>query len=661
MYCKAVSLTQIFFILLQMQGHCRTFKPTYIALAQETEVEHPNVEFYAVSCVAHKDMCQQFKVNSYPTLYTFAEGGDSLPKVLSQKNASLAGVVEALNLDGGNSVAQPNRKLEDGDDSENNDVNGEDADPDEDPDADEETEEGDESSRDGFDVPNVEVTIADVPDAEENISEDLDPDMEEDIVEDPFDSQDAIEDSEMNGGGSYGSQDEEEEDGENSEVLDDEEEPETGDEDEETPSDSSDEPDAPVPHNVRTFNGFKAGANAARASPLEMDKYKTLLQKQNQKLKKKRGGLSLRPKAKVDSHVELGAATSRMKAYTPGTREFIMREQHISDAIKKIERRDRRNDQDISSSKIKTGRTRIPVKKAVKKPRFAEKVPFIKRVVRMSNEESLILDTNLSFIHGLQFGVFTSKDALPAKKRRALKNWLDLLSVSLPAEWALHDLIDDLLKNIDSISESDENLSKILTKYKTPRSVWSDSCSKGVSGGQFSCGVWKLFHTVTVGVAEHRGGLNLLKSEVVRPNTHMFSPLEAADTIRDYMENFFLCSVCQTNFIAIYDKCKNNRRCERLTDDAGGASSADWKELSSWFWEVHNDVNVRLLNERADKTRTQMQKSGVGRGVAGPGAASMLDEVKVLWPTISECLTCFFDDGSWNQDGIFMFMEKTYW
>jgi hypothetical protein len=77
---------------------------------------------------------------------------------------------------------------------------------------------------------------------------------------------------------------------------------------------------------------------------------------------------------------------------------------------------------------------------------------------------------------------------------------------------------------------------------------------------------------VTVGVAEYRGGLNLLKSEVIRPNTHMFSPLEAADTIRNYMENFFLCSECSQNFVQIYDRCTNNRRCERLTDDASGAA-----------------------------------------------------------------------------------------
>ncbi len=37
------------FILLQMQAHCVKFKPTYLALANETQDAHPKVEFYAVS------------------------------------------------------------------------------------------------------------------------------------------------------------------------------------------------------------------------------------------------------------------------------------------------------------------------------------------------------------------------------------------------------------------------------------------------------------------------------------------------------------------------------------------------------------------------------------------------------------------------------------
>jgi hypothetical protein len=623
------------FILLQIiQGHCRTFKSTYLALAKETQAAHPQAEFYAVSCVAHKSMCQQFKVKLYPSLFAFTVG-DSPPKRLTPANVTLTGIVEALELSDDNGV-QPDRQLEDGD--------GDGSEEEDDADV-ADTDENEETARDEFDVPID-------PDAEEEFLEDPDAE-EEDTVEDPFDSQDAIDNSDMNGGDT-GSQ---EEDDENSEILDDADE--NDGEDEGAPSDSGDAPDAPVPQTVKTYNGFKAGADAARASPLEMDKYKTLLNKENQKLKKKRGGLSLRHKPKVENPRVPGAATSRMNAYTPGTKEFILREKHIRKEMKKIERKERRNK--LSGQGSSSTRTRVPFKKSVRKPRLVEKLPLIKRVVRMSDEEALILDTTLSFIHGLQFGVFTSKSALPAKKRRALKDWLDLLSVSLPAEWALHDLIDDLLNNIGSISESDANLTAILKKYPTPRAIWSDSCNKGVSGGQFSCGVWKLFHTVTVGVAEYRGGLNLLKSEVIRPNTHMFSPLEAADTIRDYMENFFLCSECSQNFVQIYDKCKNNRRCERLTDDAGGASSADWKELSGWLWEVHNDVSVRLLNERADKTRKQTQRSSAGGAAAGPGNASMVDEVKVLFPSNAECVTCFNDDGSWNQDGIFLFLERSYW
>ena len=179
------------------------------------------------------------------------------------------------------------------------------------------------------------------------------------------------------------------------------------------------------------------------------------------------------------------------------------------------------------------------------------------------------------------------------------------------------------------------------------------------SRNSWSCGFWKLLHIVTVGGAEHRGGINLVQNGSVPKETKTFSPLEVADTIRQYVEFFFLCSECSENFIHNYDKCENNRRCDRLAAEGASSSDDDWKELANWLWETHNEINVRLLNERADDER---KKSKLFRTLeAGPGSASTAEEIQVLWPTLDGCITCFNEDGTYNEGNIFLHLEKTYW
>jgi Thioredoxin len=58
--------------LLSVQGHCQHFKSTYREVAESV----PDVEFYAVSCVTHHDVCQANNVRSWPSIYTFQKGSN---------------------------------------------------------------------------------------------------------------------------------------------------------------------------------------------------------------------------------------------------------------------------------------------------------------------------------------------------------------------------------------------------------------------------------------------------------------------------------------------------------------------------------------------------------------------------------------------------------
>ena len=400
--------------------------------------------------------------------------------------------------------------------------------------------------------------------------------------------------------------------------------------------------------NVPATRSSGSAAAAARL-PRDHDQYKEAIRERLAANKKK---VFRKAKPGVTKLATSGATTT-MRAHTPGTVEHTTKEKALELARARRQRAiDRANAAGPHTTKIELPRQQV---KAVKKPKLAEKVPIMKRLVRMTAEEELILDVSLSFLHGLKSGVFTDNRPLSGKKKRALSDWLDLLSISLPPEWSLHEAIDDIRDNIDSIAQSPKILDEYLFKHTVPRIVWSPSCtnSKNPQGG-FTCGFWKLLHIMSVGIAEYRGGLNLQEGSR-NGEIPIFSPLAAASTVREYMAHFFPCTECASHFLSQYDQCQANRRCDRLIDVVEGATDDDWKELALWMWEFHNDVNVRLLHESADTKRKKASRE------AGPGKATTRDAVNVLWPTLRECLLCYKDDGSWDDASVFLYLEQTYW
>jgi hypothetical protein len=436
--------------------------------------------------------------------------------------------------------------------------------------------------------------------------------------------------------------------------------------------------------------GRVKGAGSARAQnsnlKRDMDRWQQMVLERKKLVEKRRKGLGgIIRKNKDQSmtrprkgHLPLArladpanaapeTATTAMLARTPGTPEYEERKAAILERIMKA----RKNGHSVTMRNVETPvlkKENLPFSKDVRKPglvrKQAERIPFVKRMVKMSVEEELILDASLSFIYGLRYGVYDSDKPLTPDKRRALERWLDLVSVSLPPEWRLHSLIDKLRNRMTTVAMSDKNLAAILDEYEMPRKSWSKSCSNRQATSGFSCGFWKLMHSVTVGIAEHRGGLNLIDAEMVGPTTRTFSPIAAADTMRDYIANFFGCDECRVNFVEKYDQCSNNRRCDRLASDAESSSVADWKELALWLWEVHNEISVRVVTERAEKKQKRFGNVVATRTDAGSPARSMSqmqDQVTALWPDIATCLLCFNDDGHWNEPQVFKMLERTYW
>lgn len=245
---------------------------------------------------------------------------------------------------------------------------------------------------------------------------------------------------------------------------------------------------------------------------------------------------------------------------------------------------------------------------------------------------SVFGDAALSLYFGLKSSVYVTPDA---SRSRVLRRWLELLVKSLPVEMSTLKDHATTLMTVD-IDETFQSETKLLQYLPDKSQVgWSENCSKGVSGAGYTCGLWELFHILTIGVVEWN-----VKSQ------DRIATTDAADAIRDYVEYFFMCDECRQNFLTMYDACQF-QRCERLNSDVSDDAMESWKQLPLWLWETHNDVNVRLMaEERKEKGLPQ----------------ATLEQMQMArWPSTRDCPSCWMEGGGWDEEEVYKMLHSYYW
>lgn len=246
--------------------------------------------------------------------------------------------------------------------------------------------------------------------------------------------------------------------------------------------------------------------------------------------------------------------------------------------------------------------------------------PVAGKFLLKRSRDDLRDDIHLSFDYAMRQGVFMSADPLSHERAQILLDWFVLLRKTLPQSWkTLHIVIESLIVNFDYATRSEGYLLHFLSENPPPRQMWSEACSRGDPDAGYSCGLWSLFHVVTVGVVDFNLASlfedNLLATETV------------AKTIRDYIDNFFGCEGCRQNFVVAYDLCAHDR-CERLSMKAVRDGFDEWIELPLWLLETHNSVNTRLMKEQAARENWMPQHR---------------DEIAVTWPSAADCPLCWID------------------
>lgn len=295
------------------------------------------------------------------------------------------------------------------------------------------------------------------------------------------------------------------------------------------------------------------------------------------------------------------------------------------------------------------------------------------------------------FVNGARSFVFALEHIMgdvaidQKKKIKSLKpdqvdifhEWIDLLHWSLPSKWKLHHLINDIRQNLEDDIKSGtkskiENnpkdfLDPILQSHSQviPYYEWTEQCSHGKYGTGYACGLWNLLHILSVGVAEQHSSV-LIKGGEHSSSSSEITPGKINLLVKEYLQEFFFdtCIECKEYYLSMYESC-GFQHCERMPLEITSAANnhetqekgivikankqnrkTEWRELALWLWEVHNDVNVRVLQDECRRD----------------GRLATKDElIDILWPSRNDCENCWKDGGSWDSDEVYQYLRNIYW
>lgn len=207
---------------------------------------------------------------------------------------------------------------------------------------------------------------------------------------------------------------------------------------------------------------------------------------------------------------------------------------------------------------------------------------------------------------------------ITGEKLQALRNYVALLV----KYFAFGENGKILLQKIKTYVDSNDpvngaEISKMMKEAEKPDSkIFSSprqwlSCKGSLPNSRgYPCGVWKLFHYLTVNAALDKSGDN---------------PKIVLETMHGYIKNFFSCEDCKIHFLQMAER--------RELSKVG-----DWNESILWLWAAHNEVNNRLAGDSTEDP-------------AYP---------KIQFPSKERCNECYRPDNSWNEIQVLEYLKKVY-
>lgn len=201
---------------------------------------------------------------------------------------------------------------------------------------------------------------------------------------------------------------------------------------------------------------------------------------------------------------------------------------------------------------------------------------------------------------------------------QALLDYLDVIITSFPFRGNLKDYIISLRSTLatrDNWSGGDVyDTVKSLGDSYAPVYTTNLDDYVGCRGSLpkyrgYTCGLWTLFHTLTVNAARKQGneGPKVLRA------------------MHGYVKNFFGCTTCQEHFIAM---AQRNRIFDVKEND----------KAVLWLWISHNEVNLRLAGDVTEDP----------------------EHPKLQFPSIAQCAECRLARGAWNLPAVYQYLQRMY-
>ena len=309
-------------------------------------------------------------------------------------------------------------------------------------------------------------------------------------------------------------------------------------------------------------------------------------------------------------------------------------------------------------------------------------------------------NAGLSLAFALKTGVYNGFGKLSDDRALALSDFLDLIDWTTPQAWCVrtglvkelrlrfHDVVVSSKSNLIDMVERNQELHELrrgvaaldnLWGYiDAPRRLkrrntitglggdvpdtkrtneltsrnrkWTEACTHRLPAHGFTCGLWDLFHIISIGASLQDHQLYGFHAG------YLTSHHDVALIIRNFVANFFACDVCRWNFIDMFDNCGHDH-CNRLPSESSiilgesgetGRGAELVKELPLWLFQVHNAVNVRLMGEAAARDNREV---------------TMEERRAALFPPVEICPRCWTDveTNEYDQDAVYNFLKSWYW
>ncbi|KAK9877899.1 hypothetical protein WA026_020125 [Henosepilachna vigintioctopunctata] len=244
---------------------------------------------------------------------------------------------------------------------------------------------------------------------------------------------------------------------------------------------------------------------------------------------------------------------------------------------------------------------------------------IIKKVKAMGDVVfQMDLETTLRFLLGREV---SRNKVIEGEKLLALRDLLKVLTKYFPLSKKGILFLNDLsskLTNTDSIRGAEISV-LIKNSEREGQLIWSSpkqwlGCKGSTAGHRgYPCGVWTMFHYLTVNAADYNKG------------RRQVNPKEILMAMHGYIKNFFGCAECSQHF----QKMAAERKIEQVSS---------LNESVLWLWKAHNEVNERLAGDLTEDP-------------AYP---------KRQFPTVERCPPCRYNNGSWNENEVEKYIKHMY-